>query len=279
MADHQNDLSTNLLRDQRMAYEVKLEVFEGPLDLLLHLITRQRVDIYEVSLSTITDEYLRALQGMDGIDLEAATGFLVIAATLLELKSARLLPSRNAHDEADERLLEERDLLLAKLVECATFREAGSYLSVALEKGALFHGRSVQLEEGYRALAPLSEVRVTTNAVLRAALKMFSPKPKVSVDTSHVHAVKASVRDAIDEMATRLRGEGSASFETLCGHGRPRIEVVVRFLGLLELYKAGFIDLSQAERFGSIEAVWVGDDLTDEALADVEEYALQGDAE
>lgn len=262
-----------------MSYEVRLEVFEGPLDLLLHLITRQRVDIYEVSLSTITDEYLRALDRMDGVDLEAATGFLVIAATLLELKSARLLPSRTAHDEADERLLEERDLLLAKLVECATFREAGTYLSVALEKGALFQARSVPLEEPFKALAPSSEVRVTTNGLLRAALRVFAPKPKVVLDTSHVHAVKASVREAIEELAGKLRDQGSLDFETLCGRGRARIEVVVRFLGLLELYKAGFIELDQAERFGSIEATWVGDDLTDDALADIGEYALQGDAE
>lgn len=262
-----------------MGYEVKLEVFEGPLDLLLHLITRQRVDIYEVSLSTITDEYLRALESMDSVDLEAATGFLVIAATLLELKSARLLPSRNAHEEADDRLLEERDLLLAKLVECATFREAGAYLAVALEKGSLFQSRSVPLEESFRALAPSSEIRVTTNGLLRAALRVFAPKPQVVLDTSHVHAIKASVRDAIEELASALRDRGSSDFETLCGRGRARIEVVVRFLGLLELYKAGFVDISQSDRFGSIQATWVGDDLSDEALADVEEYALQGDTE
>src|SRR5687767_14461181 len=110
-----------------MTYEVKLEVFEGPLDLLLHLITKQRVDIYEVSISTITDEYLRVLKGMGDFDLETATGFLIVAATLLELKSARLLPSVRWSEE-DEKLLEERDLLLARLVECATYRDAGAWL-------------------------------------------------------------------------------------------------------------------------------------------------------
>src|SRR3990170_8750914 len=110
-----------------MAYEVKLEVFEGPIDLLLHLITRQRVDIYDVSISTIPDEYLKAVEQMTQLDLEIATGFLVVAATLLELKSARLLPSRRM-DEAEAQLLEERDLLLARLVECTTFREAGVWV-------------------------------------------------------------------------------------------------------------------------------------------------------
>ncbi|MDQ4026294.1 MAG: segregation/condensation protein A, partial [Actinomycetota bacterium] len=133
-----------------MAYEVKLEVFEGPIDLLLHLITRQRVDIYDVSLSQITEEYLAALEGLDAADhgsaeggvaysLETAPGFLVVAATLLELKSARLLPGRTGDEDADG-LVEERDLLLARLVECATFREAGAWLARGLEAGAAFHG-------------------------------------------------------------------------------------------------------------------------------------------
>lgn len=256
---------------------MKQEVFEGPLDLLLHLITRQRVDIYDVSLATITDEYLRALEGMESLDLEAATGFLVVAASLLELKSARLLPSRGAHDDSLDGLLEERDILLAKLVECATFREAGSHLSVALERGASLHPRSVALEEHFRDLMPATEIRVTTNGLLKAALRVFSPKPEVVLDTSHVHLVKASVRDAIGEIAAFLKAAERANFEQLCGTGRPRIEIVVRFLGLLELFKAGLVDLSQEERFGSIEAVWVGDDLSKEALQDVEEYALKGD--
>src|ERR687892_741338 len=109
-----------------MPHEVKLEVFEGPIDLLLHLITRQRVDIYDVSIATITEEYVAALEQMEGIDLETATGFLVVAATLLELKSARLLPGRSA-DDYDGKLLEERDLLLARLIECATYRRAGQW--------------------------------------------------------------------------------------------------------------------------------------------------------
>lgn len=262
---------------KRLAYEVRLEVFEGPIDLLLHLITRQRVDIYDVSLATITDEYLRALEAMEGLDLETTTGFLVIAASLLELKSARLLPSRNAYDESEERLLEERDLLLAKLVECATFRAAGSHLGVALERGAAFQPRAVALEEAFRGLRSNADIRVTTGAVLRAAVRVFTPKPTVVLDTSHVRPVRASVRDAISEIAALLKSSRAASFEQLCGPARPRIEVVVRFLGVLELYKAGLIELSQSARFGSIEAVWVGDELSEVALEDVEEYAVRGE--
>ena len=124
-----------------MTHEVRLEVFEGPIDLLLHLITRQRVDIYEVSIAEITDEYLKALGAMEGLDLEAATGFLVVAATLLELKSIRLLPAPDRDNDGDLALLEERDLLLARLVECATFREAGAWLFAGLQRGTNFHAR------------------------------------------------------------------------------------------------------------------------------------------
>ena len=254
-------------------HEVKLEVFEGPIDLLLHLITRQRVDIYDVSLSTITDEYLSVLSRLDGMDLEQATGFLVIAATLLELKSIRLLPARQGLDEEDQALLEERDLLLAKLVECATFREAGVDLHVALQAGSSTWPRQVALEEPYANLQPTVELRVTMAQFTRAAARVFSPAPRqLELDMAHVSPIRASVRDAIEDMVGALKRKGSLTFEELCGFGLPRIEVVVRFLGLLELFKAGAVDLSQDDRFGAIQASWTGDADTEEIMAEVEEY-------
>src|SRR5918996_1064690 len=135
-----------------MPYEVKLDVFEGPIDLLLHLITKQRVDIYDVSLATMTDEYIQAIAARD-LDLESATGFLVVAATLLELKSGRLLP-RTGIEDADGTLLEERDLLLSRLVETSTYRAAGQWLWQGLEAGAAFHGRTAGLEPRFQGLAP-----------------------------------------------------------------------------------------------------------------------------
>ncbi len=119
-----------------MTHSVNLEVFQGPIDLLLHLITRQRVDIYDISLTAITEEYLATVRSLEDLDLETATGFLVVAATLLELKSQRLLPGRSSDPDADLALLEERDLLLARLVECSTFRSAGEWISVGLEEGS-----------------------------------------------------------------------------------------------------------------------------------------------
>ena len=270
-------MSTNRRIDYRgnMTHEVRLEVFEGPIDLLLHLITRQRVDIYEVSIAEITDEYLKALGAMEGLDLEAATGFLVVAATLLELKSVRLLPAPDRDDDGDLALLEERDLLLARLVECATFREAGAWLFAGLQRGTNFHPREVPLEEPYVDLAPDLHLRFGIPDLLRAAERVFTPEVETVLDTSHVAPIKASVRDAILEMSDRLRHQGSATFEELCGRDMARIEVVVRFLGLLELFKAGAVELSQHDRFGAIRAEWTDTAEAEEILDAVEEYAFE----
>ena len=257
-----------------MAYEVKLEVFEGPIDLLLHLITRQRVDIYDVSLSRITEEYLAALEGLSGSDLETATGFLVVAATLLELKSARLLPNRSA-DEAETGLLEERDLLLARLVECATFREAGAWLARGLEEGLAYNGRAVGLEERFADLAPKLELKTSPERLGELAALLLAPRPEQEVDVSHLAPIRATVRDAIVELSRLLEGrDGPAGFRELCAGAEERIEVVVRFLALLELFKAGAVDLVQVERFGDIRAVWTGEADTSDVLADAEEYVV-----
>lgn len=256
-----------------MAYEVKLEVFEGPLDLLLHLITRQRVDIYDVSLATITEEYLAAMEAMGDLDLETATGFLVVAATLLELKSARLLP-RTGDDEAASKLLEERDLLLARLVECATFRDAGAWIAAGLRAGDAFHGRAVTLEERFVDLAPDLLARMKLADLGLAAAAVFAPKPVIELDTSHISPIKASVKDAITELAATLQQHRTLSFEALCGSQIERIEVVVRFLALLELFKAGAIEIDQATRFGDITASWTGEVDAEEVLADAEEYTV-----
>lgn len=255
-----------------MSYEVKQDSYEGPLDLLLHLITRQRVDIYDISLSTITEEYVAALRALGPMDLEAATGFLVIAATLLELKSARLLPAGD--DESVSRLLEERDLLLARLVECATFREAGVWIAAGLTAGAKRHGRAVALDDRFSDIAPDLLANTTLRDVLARAALVFAPKPRIELDTSHVAPITASVREAIEEVADILARRRAITFEELCGRSLDRIEIVVRFLALLELFKAGAIELSQADRFGTIEAVWTGAADAATALELAEEYTL-----
>jgi segregation and condensation protein A len=256
-----------------VTYEVRLEAFEGPIDLLLHLITRQRVDIYDISLSTITDEYLKAVTSMENLDLEGATGFLVVAATLLELKSARLLPSSESGEA--ESLLEERDLLLARLVECATYREAGGWIAAALKRGEDFHGRAVTLEERFLEVAPDLLANTTLGHFGRAAAALLAPRPAPVLDVSHVAPLTASVADAIMEVAARLKADSRVSFEELCGRSPERIEVVVRFLALLELFKAGAIELEQADRFGAITASWTGEAEVGEVIEDAEEYTVE----
>jgi segregation and condensation protein A len=258
-----------------VTYEVRLDIFEGPIDLLLHLITRQRLDIYDVSLAGITEEYLAAVAALDELDLESATGFLVVAATLLELKSARLLPSGPV-GEGDAALLEERDLLLARLVECATYRDAGAWIAAGLRRGEDFHGRAVTLEPRFLEIAPDLLANTSTVHLARAAAGLLAPRPVPVLDVSHVRPVTASVADAILEVAGRLKESSRVSFEELCGRSADRITVVVRFLALLELFKAGAIELEQAERFGDITAAWTGDADAEEVVHAAEEYAIEG---
>lgn len=257
-----------------MPYEVRVGAFEGPIDLLLHLITRRRVDIYEVSIAEITEEYVTALRAAESLDLEVTTGFLVVAATLLELKSARLLPVSAARD-ADPQLLEERDLLLSRLVECATYREAGAHLGGRLAAGAAFFGRAAVLEPPFVDLVPDLLARVAPDRLAAVAGALLAPKPEVELDTSHVAPIRVSVRDAIVELADALGRSGRATFATLCRGTAERIEVVVRFVALLELYKAGAIDLEQGERFGDIVATWTGDAGIGDALEGAEEYGVE----
>jgi len=258
-----------------VSYEVRLDVFEGPIELLLNLITRQTVDIYEISLSTITEEYIAALDQMESLDLEVTTGFLVIAATLLELKSARLLPGRTL-DDLDAQLLEERDLLLARLVECSTFRSAGEQLAVGLAAGAGFYPRLVALEDRYATVVPDLLARTSVIDIARAAGRALAPRPEVVLDTSHVDPIKASVRDAIHDLVARLRGGGPRSFAELTAGQTDRVEIVVRFLALLEMFKAGAVDLGQGDRFGDITASWTGEG-ENELLQLVDEYSVGGE--
>jgi segregation and condensation protein A len=261
-----------------VTYQVKLDVFEGPIDLLLHLITRQRVEIYDVSLATITSEYLRVVSEMETLDLEVATGFLLVAATLLELKSSRLLPAREG-DGGELELLEERDLLLGRLIECSTFREAGAWIAAAFEEGAAFHGRDVALETRFLDVSPDLLRNVTAEKLALAAGRALSVRPVPQLDTSHLTPIRVSVRDAIEEVGDRLKVEGRMSFEELCAGNDARMEVIVRFLALLELLKAGAVLLEQAHRFGDIVAVWTGDVDVDLAIVEVDEYSMDAGGE
>jgi segregation and condensation protein A len=256
-----------------MTYQVKLDVFEGPIDLLLHLITRQRVEIYDVSLATITTEYLRAVTEMETLDLELTTGFLLVAATLLELKSTRLLPAGAGEDSGLE-LLEERDLLLARLIECSTFRDAGSWIAAAFEEGSAWHGRAVALEPRFLDVSPDLLQNVTAIKLGHVAGRLLAATPTPVLDTSHVAPIRVSVRDAIAEVGERLQIAGELSFQELNRGTDDRMTVIVRFLALLELLKSGAVELAQATRFGDIRATWTGQVALDSAVGEADEYSL-----
>jgi segregation and condensation protein A len=253
-----------------VSYQVATPVFEGPFDLLLHLITRQQVDLYEVSLSAIVDAYLAHLEGMTDLDLDVATEFLLIAATLVELKARRLLPGPD-EVEVDEELgrWAERDLLLSRLLECKTFSDAGAVLATLVEGASRSVPRTAGPDERFAELAPDPLAGITALDVQAAFLRATAPKPEPRVDLHHVTALLASVPQALAELLDELPRIRLTTFRRL-SEGRPTLEVVVRFLALLELFKDGRVDLRQAAPRGDIDVAWVGTKARDRDEADPE---------
>jgi segregation and condensation protein A len=251
-----------------MPYEVSTPVFEGPFDLLLHLITSEQVDVYEISLARIVDAYLGELDRMEHFDLDVATEFLLIAATLVELKTRRLLPGRDDGDLDEELLLfEERDLLLARLLECKTFKDAAAELDRLARAAGRSFPRVAGLEERFLDVAPDLLAGVTVADLCGALVRAATPKPAPRVDLDHVAPIRASVRDALDELVVELPHAGRTTFRALTAHYHDRLQVIVRFLAVLELYKRGMVDLQQAVTFGDLEVAWVGP--TDADAADL----------
>ncbi len=245
-----------------MPYEVQTPVYEGPFDLLLHLILREQVDLYEVRLSAIVDAYLIELDRFESLDLEVATEFLLIAATLVELKSKRLLPGDGAVDLDDELAFwEERDLLLARLLECKTFKDVSTALYRLAASAARSVPRTAGPEEHFAALTPDVLAGVTPVDVRDAFVRVITPKPRPRIDLDHVAPIRASVTDAVEALLRELPHIGRASFRDLTRGLASRLDVVVRFLAVLELFKQGLVDLEQAVTFGRIEVVWLGDSL------------------
>jgi segregation and condensation protein A len=243
-----------------MAYEVQTSVFEGPFDLLLHLILKQEVDLWEISLSVIVDAYLSELERMDHLDLDVATEFLLIAATLVELKARRLLPGVD-EVELDEELLrfEERDLLLARLLECKTFKDASKVLERRLRRAARSMPRTAGPEEPFRSLAPDPLASITLEAFAAAATRALTPPEDPVVQTDHVAPVRASVRDAVESILAILPDTRAVTFRDLVVGITERVEVVVRFLAVLELYKQGVVDLEQPSTFAELSVRRLGE--------------------
>ncbi|MBO0731244.1 MAG: segregation/condensation protein A [Acidimicrobiaceae bacterium] len=257
-----------------MPYTVSTPVFEGPFDLLLHLITREQVDLWEVSLSAIVDAYVASLEAMrSSLDLETATEFLLIAAVLLELKARRLLPGREGVELDEELALwEERDLLLARLLECKTFKDAASALSRLMSQAALSWPRAAGLEEAFVSLVPDVLAGVTPEQLRDVMRGIDAARPPEKVALDHVAPIRISVAEVVEELIAELAGLGSATFRQLTDRCRERADVIVRFLALLEMCKRGVVDLRQDHGFADLQVTWVGGDDSEFSAVGVDEY-------
>ncbi len=261
-------------------FRVRLDNFEGPFDLLLNLISRRQLDVTEVALSQVTDEFISYLAGMDTgtpAGLGTATEFLVVAATLLDLKTARLLPAAEVEDEEDLALLEARDLLFARLLQYRAYKLAAAYLAELDRAQAKRHGRAVELEARFAELLPEVLIGVDPERFAAIAAGALAPKPVPVVMTDHVHAPQVSVSEHMVIMRDRLRRSGALTFRALVGDCELTLEVVARFLGLLELYRDGSVAFDQAAALAELRIRWTGGSVPDgdaasEAAAD-EEYA------
>ncbi len=242
-----------------MSFQVQTESFSGPFDLLLQLILAEDVDLYEVRLGEIVDAYLEEVSRLEACDLELSTEFLLIAATLVELKCRRLLPVDDDIDLDEELgLWEERDMLLARLLECKTFKDASNVLVQLMDRASKSHPRQVGLEEQFLALSPDPLAGMTADKLRRAFLRVASDRPKPEVSLAHVSVVRASVGEAIETFLDLLPSAGPTTFRSLTEGLEERLEIVVRFLAVLELFKQGMVDLDQATNFGDLTVTWIG---------------------
>lgn len=233
-------------------YTVAVGSFEGPFDLLLQLIARRKVDIYDIPIAEITDEYLAVLRGMESVDLETTTEFLVVAATLVELKAARLLPAED-DPELDQLALEARDLLYARLLEYRTFKQASGWIGQRL---AALHGflpRTAGPEPQFRHVQAPVQLDIDAEQLAGLAARALAEQPPEVVDMSHLQPVRMTVQEAADLVMSEIsRAGGRAGFRELTAGCRHRVEVIACFLALLELYKFEHVDLAQADNFGDL---------------------------
>jgi segregation and condensation protein A len=245
-------------------FEVRLDNFEGPFDLLLSLISKHKLDITEVSLSRVTDEFIahvKAGASADGVwDLDQTTSFLVVASTLLDLKSARLLPQGDVEDEDDLALLEARDLLFARLMQYRAFKLVAGELEVRLADESRRHPRAVGLEERFAGLLPEVLIGIGLDAFAALAARALEPRPEEELSLQHIHAPAVSVREQAELVADRLRRTGTMTFRALCGDAPDTLTKVARFLALLELFREHAVAFDQMSPLGELTVRWTGAD-------------------
>lgn len=261
--------------DAPQGFRVSLSSFEGPFDLLLSLISKRELDITEIALSAVTDEFLSYLRGLDhGVDsaideLDQASEFLVVAVTLLDWKIASLLPQGELVDAEDVALLEARDLLFARLLQYRAFKEASGWFATRIDAETRRHTRSVRLEDKFRERTP--ELRWTTSLDDFAALALLALTPREIpvVGLDHLHAPLVSIREQAAHVVSMLRQGEPVTFRALIAGAEQKGVVVARFLALLELYRHAAVGFEQLEPLGELTVRWTAENWTDESLVNL----------
>ncbi len=249
-------------------FSVSLSNFNGPFDLLLTLISKHEMDITEISLSRVTDEFISYLRGLDSAkELDQATEFLVVAATLLDLKVAGLLPQGELVDAEDVALLEARDLLFARLLQYRAFKEVSQWFSSTIETEATRKFRAVRLEEKFRAQTPELVWTLSLQDFAAMAALAFTPREIPTVGLDHLHAPLVSIREQAAYVVAQLRLTESMTFRELIVGADIKGVVIARFLAVLELYRHGALSFDQLEPLGELVLSWADDDWSDDKLA------------
>jgi segregation and condensation protein A len=253
-----------------VGFSVSLSNFDGPFDLLLSLITKHEMDITEVTLSAVTAEFISYLRGLDSAEeLDQATEFLVVAATLLDLKVAGLLPQGELVDAEDVALLEARDLLFARLLQYRAFKEAAQWFSGHLDSEFTRHFRSVRLEEKYRRQTPELVWTLTVDDFAALAALAFAPRELPVVGLDHLHAPLVSIREQAAHVVALLRSGEPMTFRQLIAGANLKGVIIARFLAVLELYRQGSIGYDQIEPLGELTLHWTAEHWTDDSLANL----------
>jgi segregation and condensation protein A len=242
-------------------FNVHLDVFEGPFDLLLALISKHKLDITEIALSSVTDEFIAHIRALaDAWDLDQASYFLVVAATLLDLKAARLLPAGEVDDEEDLALLEARDLLFARLLQYRAYKEVAAILAGRMALQGRRFPRRVPMEPRFAELLPEVLLGLGPDQFALIAARTLAPRRPPTVSTEHLHIPRTSVREQAEILAGRLRDLRRATFRQLTADCGGTYEVVARFLAVLELYREGRITFDQVAPLGDLFVSWSADE-------------------
>ncbi len=261
------------------AFEVHLSNFEGPFDLLLGLISKHKLDVTEVALSQVTDEFIAHIRGKGSDwDLGQATEFLVVAATLLDLKAARLLPSAEVEDEEDLALLEARDILFARLLQYRAYKEASGWFARRIAQEARRFPRAVGMEDRYAGLLPEVLLGLGPAEFASLAARAMAPRPGPVLPVAHLHTSRVSVRAQADLLVERLRRIRSTTFRALTADCPDTLHVVARFLALLELFRESAVAFDQVDALGELHVRWTGSDEGELSLTDEFDEAVETEA-